>query len=86
MKIGDSHSGSRGVPERRAMPMRLANWNVEWATPRSRRSAEILGRIQMHSPEIVCLTESDIGLTAKDGHVTSSQEGRPLVKATVGEG
>ena len=42
-------------------------WNVEWATPRSKRSAAILDRIGRHSPEIVCLTEADAGLL-QDGH------------------
>ena len=56
------------------MPLRLVNWNVEWATPRSRRTPEILRRIQMHSPEIVCLTETDIGLLPRNGHVISSQK------------
>lgn len=48
--------------------MTLANWNVEWATPRSKRSPEILNRIRHHSPEIICLTETHIGLLPKDGH------------------
>lgn len=62
------------------MPLGLVNWNVEWATPRSRRSAEILRRIELHNPEIVCLTEADIGLLSRHGHVISSQEdyGYPL--------
>ena len=56
------------------MPLGLVNWNVEWATPRSRRSAGILRRIELHDPEIVCLTETDIGLLSGDGHIISSQE------------
>ena len=57
-----------------ALALGLVNWNVEWATPRSRRSAEILRRIELHDPEIVCLTETDIGLLSGDGHVISSKE------------
>ena len=56
------------------MPLGLVNWNVEWATPRSRRSVEILRRIELHDPEIICLTETDIGLLSGCGHIISSQE------------
>ena len=56
------------------MPLGILNWNVEWATPRSRRSVEIVRRIELHDPEIVCLTETDIGLLSGDGHVISSRE------------
>ena len=38
--------------------MKIVNWNVEWATPRTKRSVEILDRISRHAPEIVCLTET----------------------------
>ena len=47
--------------------MRLVNWNVEWATSRAPRSAEILKRINTHRPEVVCLTETSDLLS--DGHV-----------------
>ena len=40
------------------MKLRLVNWNVEWATPCSRLTAEILNRIDQHSPDIICLTET----------------------------
>ena len=56
------------------MPLRLVNWNVEWATPRSPRSVEIRRRIERHDPEIVCLTEAVIGLSPGDGHTIGSQE------------
>ena len=49
------------------MSIKLVNWNVEWATPRSKRYAEILNRIDRHSPEIVCLTETHSGLL-RGGH------------------
>ena len=52
------------------MSLRVANWNVEWATPRSRRTVEILSRISRHSPEVVCLTETHA-------------EGNPLVEGTM---
>ena len=38
--------------------MKLVNWNVEWAGPKSPRTAEILSRIDSHDSEIICLTES----------------------------
>ena len=48
--------------------MKLVNWNVNWATAYW-RTDEILNRINRHSPEIVCLTEthSPTGLL-QDGH------------------
>ena len=62
------------------MSLKLVNWNVEWATPRSSRRAEILRRIQGHDPEIVCLTETHTGLLSQDGHAICSQPdyGYPL--------
>lgn len=53
--------------------MTLVNWNVEWATPRSRRRPEMLKRIDEHSPEVVCLTETHIGLLPPGGHSIYSQ-------------
>ena len=55
------------------MAATLVNWNVEWATPRSRRSPEILNRIEQHKPDIICLTETHIGLLSQGGHVVCSQ-------------
>ena len=52
--------------------MRLVNWNVEWATSRAHRSAEILNRINIHSPEVVCLTETGDRDLLSDGHVILS--------------
>ena len=51
---------------------KLVNWNVEWATPRSKRSVEIINRIDRHSPEFVCLTETHIGLL-HDALTTTTQ-------------
>lgn len=39
-----------------------------WATPRSQRHPEILRRIEAHAPEVICLTETDIGLLPWEGH------------------
>ena len=52
--------------------MKLVNWNVEWATPRSKWYVEILNRITRHSPEIVCLTETHPGLL-QGGHGISAR-------------
>ena len=52
--------------------MRAVTWNVEWATPRSRRTTEILSRIDGHAPEIVCLTETDVGLLSQRGYTICS--------------
>ena len=53
--------------------MKLVNWNVQWATPRSTRRAEILRRIQAYDPEVVCLTETHTGLLSQGGHTICSQ-------------
>ena len=62
--------------------MRVVNWNVQWATPRSRRSGEILRRIDLPSPEVVCLTETDDRLLSRGGHTISSRPdyGYPITK------
>ena len=53
--------------------MSLVNWNVEWATPRSRRTPEIRKRIDAYAPDIVCLTETHNELLSPEGHVICSQ-------------
>ena len=55
------------------MSVKLVNWNVEWATPRSRRRTEILRRIDKHAPEVICLTETHTGLLSPGGHTICSQ-------------
>lgn len=54
------------------MSLSIVNWNVQWATPRSRRTPEILRRIDLHSPEIVCLTETHTSLLTQDGYTICS--------------
>ncbi len=54
--------------------MKLVNWNVAWSTPGSRRSPEILRRIEGHDPEIVCLIETDAALLSREGHMICSRE------------
>lgn len=60
--------------------MRVVNWNVQWATPRSGRTGEILRRLDLHAPEVVCLTETDESLLSRDGYTIYSQAdyGYPL--------
>ncbi len=55
------------------MLLRVATWNVRWATPTSRRTAEILRRIAGWDPEVVCLTEAHDELLAGDGYVAGSR-------------
>lgn len=57
------------------MQLTLVNWNVEWATPGSRRSPEILRRIDRHSPHIVCLTEAHTELLSASGYTICSRAG-----------
>ena len=55
------------------MSLKLVNWNVQWATPRSRRSSDILTRIAEHFPEVICLTETHVALLPHQGHLICSQ-------------
>ena len=50
------------------MSLAVVNWNVKWATPLSKRSPEILRRIDEHCPEIICLTETSNQLLHIGGH------------------
>ena len=65
------------------MSLRVVTWNVEWATPNSRRTAEVISRIDRHAPEVVCLTETHVGLLSPDGHTICS---RPDYGYTAKEG
>ena len=55
------------------MSLSVLTWNVQWATPNSWRSSEILSRIDRHIPEVICLTETHEGLLSQHGHTISSQ-------------
>ena len=55
------------------MSLSVALWNVEWAKPNSRRTAEVLTYIHRHVPEVVCLTETHFELLSQYGHATCSQ-------------
>ena len=55
------------------MALTVLNWNVEWATPRARRTRHILDRIARRAPEVVCLTETHEDLLAPEGHTICSR-------------
>ena len=55
------------------MPLSIVNWNVQWATPRSWKTPEVLSRIDRCDPEIVCLTETHDELLSQGGHAIFSQ-------------
>ena len=40
------------------MPLKLLNWNVEWAAPKW-KAEELQRRISQQSADIICLTETD---------------------------
>ena len=40
------------------MPLKLLNWNVEWAAAKW-KAAELQRRIAQHVADIICLTETD---------------------------
>ena len=65
------------------MTLQVVNWNVEWATPRSQRSPEIVRRICKHNPAIICLAETNKNLLAQlGGHTICSRSdyGHKIVK------
>lgn len=53
--------------------IRVVSWNVQWATPRSVRTPEILRRIDALVPEVMCLTETHDQLLSRDGYSISAQ-------------
>ncbi len=55
------------------MSLSIVNWNVEFATPRSWKTPEVLRRIDRCDPEIVCLTETHDELLSQGGHAICSQ-------------
>ena len=84
MTSGESNSLIRIAGEEGgAMSLRAVAWNVEWAAPNSRRTNEILSRINQHAPDVVCLTETHNMLLSQDGHAICS---RPDYGYTIKEG
>ena len=55
------------------MSLRVVTWNVQWATLRSRRTTEILSRIDQCAPGVVCLTETHDQLLSQNGHTICSR-------------
>ncbi len=54
------------------MKLTALTWNTEWATPTSRRTPEILRRIEEHAPDVACLTEAHSDLLSSHGHTISA--------------
>lgn len=52
--------------------MRLVNWNLMWATRRSRRAPVLLERVMDGSPEVVCLTETGPAVVPPHGYSISA--------------
>ncbi len=50
------------------MSLSIITWNVEWATPRSRRTPHLLRRIDRHAPDVICLTETHRDLLSQRGY------------------
>ena len=68
------------------MPLKLLNWNVEWAAAKW-KAAELQRRIAQHAADIVCLTETDTArLTLTGGHSICAQAnwGQPCKKGQEG--
>ena len=66
-----------------AMSLRAVAWNVERAAPNSRRTSEILSRINQHALGVVCLTETHNMPLSQDGRAICS---RPDCGCTIKEG
>lgn len=64
------------------MSFSIITWNVEWATPRSRRAPYLLNRIDRHAPDVVCLTETHGDLLSQRGYsiCSGSDYGYPIQK------
>ena len=69
------------------MPLKLLNWNVEWAAAKW-KAAELQRRIAQHAADIICLTETDTARLAlpPDGHSICAQDnwGQPFRKGQEG--
>ena len=69
------------------MPLKLLNWNVEWAAAKW-KAAELQHRIGQQAVDIVCLTETDTARLAlpQDGYSICAQDnwGQPFRKGLEG--
>ncbi len=69
------------------MPLKLLNWNVEWAAAKW-KAAELQRRIAQHAADIVCLTETDTArLALTGGYSICAQDnwGQPFRKGQEGQ-
>ena len=56
------------------MPVKVVNWNVLWAKPRTPQGSAIRQRTRFHAPEIVCRTATDAGLRDEfGGHASAAR-------------
>ena len=71
------------------MPLKLLNWNVEWAASKW-KAAELQRRIDQHAADIIYLTETDTTRLAlpEDGHSICAQAnwGQPCKRARRADG
>ena len=68
------------------MPLKLLNWNVEWAAAKW-KADEMQRRIAQHAADIICLTETDTArLSLTGGHSICAQDnwGQPCKKGQEG--
>ncbi|MFT7553569.1 MAG: hypothetical protein ACI9BV_003905 [Rhodothermales bacterium] len=54
------------------IPLRIVNWNLEWATPTSKRGKELIRRIQGEQPELACLTETTTDILEGNGYTITA--------------
>lgn len=52
----------------------ILTWNLEWASPRSRRISAIHGILEDIAPDVMCLTEVNLEALPSGWHVISSAE------------
>jgi len=52
--------------------MRIINWNLQWASPTSKRSTLIFDEIFKRTPEVVCVTEGYEQFFSNEGFTISS--------------
>ena len=71
------------------MPLKLLNWNVEWAEPKW-KAAELQRRIGQHAADIICLTETDTARLKlpEGGHSICAQDnwGQPFQRVRRADG
>ncbi len=56
-----------------AHTLRLLNWNVAWASPRSKRGKIIREIIHLLDPDVICITEGYTDFLPEFGHLITSE-------------